>query len=230
MTGLHGVPMIALRSLRQHLLSTCVTAFSTALGVGLVIAVFLLGAQSEKAFSGGPVGFDAVLGARGSQLQLVLNTVFHLETSPGNLPWSMYQAVKNDRRVELAVPYAVGDNYRGYRIVGTTTELFSEFELQEGRKLEFLTGRPFLPTAFEAVPASKSAIEISANVVRNGAAAVRSRPFIGFSNPECLSVGAAAGAFVTQLFRRRGTRRSTLRQPSAKAALEVGEAKIAEET
>jgi len=59
--------------------------------------------------------------------------------------------VKKDRRVALAVPYAVGDNYRGYRIVGTTTELFTEFELQEGRKLEFLAGRPFTPMAFEAV-------------------------------------------------------------------------------
>jgi putative ABC transport system permease protein len=148
---LSGIPMIALRSLRQHLLSTCVTALSTALGVGLVIAVFVLGGQSEKAFSGGPVGFDAVLGARGSQLQLVLNTVFHLETSPGNLPWRMYTAVKRDPRVELAVPYAVGDNYRGYRIVGTTTELFTDFELQEGRKLDLLAGRVFEPLAFEAV-------------------------------------------------------------------------------
>ena len=59
--ALSGIPMIALRSLRQHLVSTCITAFSTALGVGLVIAVFLLGSQSERAFSGGPVGFDAVL-------------------------------------------------------------------------------------------------------------------------------------------------------------------------
>ena len=93
--------MIVLRSLRQHLLSTLVTMVSTALGVGLVIAVFLLSGQSERAFSGGPVGFDAVLGARGSQLQLVLNTVFHLETSPGNIPWSLYQSMRRDPRVEL---------------------------------------------------------------------------------------------------------------------------------
>jgi len=50
--------------------------------------------------------------------------VFHLETSPGNIPWSLYQDIKNDHRVELAIPYATGDNYLGFRIVGTTTEIF----------------------------------------------------------------------------------------------------------
>ena len=90
------------------------------------MAVIGIKAQSVAAFTGGRIGFDAVLGARGSPLQLVLNTIFHLETSPGNIPWGMYQTMKNDPRVELAVPYALGDNYHGYRIVGTTTALFHE--------------------------------------------------------------------------------------------------------
>lgn len=159
-----GLWMIVRRSLRQHLLSTVVTVFSTALGVGLVIAVFLLSGQSERAFSGGPVGFDAVLGARGSQLQLVLNTVFHLETSPGNIPWSLYESMRRDPRVALAVPYAVGDNYRGFRIVGTTTELFTELEIQEGQKLELLAGRLFDPQAREAVVGATVARETGLRV------------------------------------------------------------------
>ncbi len=82
-----GQLMIVRHSLRQHALSTVVTVLSVALASGLVMAVFAVNSQTMKAFTGGPVGFDAVLGARGSQLQLVLNTVFHLETSPGNIPW-----------------------------------------------------------------------------------------------------------------------------------------------
>ena len=116
---LASVLRIVLRSLRQHLLSTLVTIGSVGLAAGLVMSVFSVAEQSRLAFSGGPVGFDAVLGARGSQLQLVLNTVFHLETSPGNIPWSLYEEVRADDRVALAIPYAVGDNYKGYRIVGT---------------------------------------------------------------------------------------------------------------
>ncbi len=153
-----GSLLIVRKSLRQHVLSTSVTIFSIALGAGLVMDVFTTSEQAESAFTGGPVGFDAVLGARGSQLQLVLNTVFHLETSPGNIPWSMYKEMKSDPRVQLAVPYAVGDNYRGFRIVGTTIEMFTDFEYQAGRKFEIpAPGRCFDAGRREAVLGSIAA-------------------------------------------------------------------------
>jgi putative ABC transport system permease protein len=88
----------------------------------------------------------------------VLNTVFHLETSPGNIPWAMYEAMKSDRRVALAIPYATGDNYRGFRIVGTTPEIFTDFEYQEGRRFEFEhAGRAFDPGRRESVIGSFAA-------------------------------------------------------------------------
>ena len=121
------------RSLRQHALSSFVTIVSVGLAAGLTMSVFAINAQTYDAFTGGKVGFDAVLGARGSQLQLVLNTVFHLETSPGNIPWSLYKEISEDSRVTLAIPYAVGDNYQGYRIVGTTQEMFTKFTYREGQ-------------------------------------------------------------------------------------------------
>jgi putative ABC transport system permease protein len=150
--GLAGLFLIVRRSLRQHALSTCITVVAVALASGLVMAVFSVKQQTHDAFTGSSVGFDAVLGARGSQLQLVLNTVFHLETSPGNIPWAMYQAMQKDPRVALAVPYAVGDNYQGFRIVGTTEDLFTKFEYHEGRKFTLQPGgRIFNPEYQEAV-------------------------------------------------------------------------------
>lgn len=148
--ALGGLFLIVRRSLRQHFLSTTVTVISTALACGLVMSVFSIDAQTYDAFTGGPVGYDAILGARGSQLQLVLNTVFHLETSPGNIPWKIYQTIRQDPQVELAIPYAVGDNYMGFRIVGTTDELFTRFEFQPGHKFT-LRGRPFDSKRREAV-------------------------------------------------------------------------------
>ncbi len=143
---------IARRGLHQHALSTVVTALSTALASGLVMAVFAISAQTREAFTSGATGIDAILGARGSPLQLVLNTVFHLETSPGNLPWSTFEAVRDDPRVRRAIPYAVGDSYRGFRVVGTTPERF-ELEDGDGRALLELQpgGRVFDPARREAV-------------------------------------------------------------------------------
>ena len=152
MKALGTLLLMVRRSLRQHALSTAVTVLSVALAVGLTMSVFAVTAATKDAFTGGQIGFDAVVGARGSPLQLVMNSVYHLETSPGNLPWNVYQTLKKDPMVELAVPYAVGDNYRGWRIVGTTRELFDRLEIRKGQK--FATGpggRFFDETKREAV-------------------------------------------------------------------------------
>lgn len=149
---LGGLPLIVRKSLRQHLLSTVITIVSVALAAGLMMAVFAIDSQTYKAFTGGPMGFDAVLGARGSQLQLVLNSIFHLETSPGNIPWQLYTTIKEDPRVELAIPYALGDNYRGYRMVGTVEEILTRFEYQPGQKFSLQPGgRKFDSSRREAV-------------------------------------------------------------------------------
>ena len=145
--------LLVTRSLRQHALSTAITAGSVALAAGLVMAVFTIKSQTYTAFTGGANGFDAVLGARGSQLQLVLNTVFHLETSPGNIPWSMYVAMTQDDGVELAVPYALGDNYEGFRVVGTTRTLFERFPGAQGVRVS-AGGRLFTDGAREALVGS----------------------------------------------------------------------------
>jgi putative ABC transport system permease protein len=112
------------RSLRQHALSTVITALSIALAAGLWATVWTLQSQSQRAFLGAQAGVDGVLGARGSKLQLVLNAVFHLENSPGNLAWVDFEEIKAQPGVDWAVPLAVGDNYQGYPLVGTTLDLF----------------------------------------------------------------------------------------------------------
>jgi putative ABC transport system permease protein len=140
---MQAILLLVRRSLRQHLLSTLVTVAAIALASGLVMAVFQINTQAYDAFTGGETGFDAVLGARGSQLQLVLNTVFHLETSPGNIPWSLYEEIRKRPTVELAIPYAVGDNYEGFRVVGTTEELFARFEYRKGQRFKVQPGGKF---------------------------------------------------------------------------------------
>jgi putative ABC transport system permease protein len=134
---------LVLKSLRQHALSTWVTALSIALAGGLLMSVWVVKTQSSQTFTNITGGFDAVLGARGSKLQLVLNAIYHLEASPGNLAWQDYLDIKARPAVQHAIPLAVGDNYRGYRIVGTQTNLFTDIEVEPGRKLVPAAGRVF---------------------------------------------------------------------------------------
>lgn len=146
--------LIIYRSLRQHAFSTAVTALSIALAGGLLMAVWTVREEARKTFTGQSGGFDAVLGARGSKLQLVLNAVFHLEESAGNLDWKDYLEVRTNPAVQHAIPVAVGDNYRGYRVVGTVPELF-QVEFTPGRRHAVRRpGRVFDPALREAVAGS----------------------------------------------------------------------------
>ncbi len=127
------------RSLRQHALSTLVTAGSIALAAGLLLTVWVVKTQSQVVFSSTTSGFDAVLGARGSKLQLVLNAIFHLEASPGNLPAADVAAISRHPAIKAAIPIAVGDNFQGWRIVGTTPAMF-DVEYLPGRKYAVVAG------------------------------------------------------------------------------------------
>jgi putative ABC transport system permease protein len=160
MTILH----IVLRSLRQHALSTGITAASIALAGGLVLAVWTVKDQARAAFTQMQSGFDAVLGARGAQLQLTLNAIFHLEASPGNLAWIDYLQIKTNPAVAVALPISVGDNYQGWRLVGTLTNFFTEVEYAHGRKYRVAQGGPFLAGHMEAVVGSFAARKLGLKV------------------------------------------------------------------
>jgi putative ABC transport system permease protein len=146
------------RSMRQHALSTVVTACSIALASGLLLTVWVVKTQSQAVFAATNSGFDAVLGARGSKLQLVLNAIFHLEASPGNISAADYEMIRRHPAVKAAIPIAVGDNFYGWRIVGTVPALFSDIEYAPGRHYAVAPGgRFFIVGKLEAVAGSYAA-------------------------------------------------------------------------
>ena len=158
------LPLIVRRSLRQHAFSTTITALSIALAGGLLMSVWVVKEQSQRTFTQVNTGFDAVLGARGSPLQLVLNAIFHLEASPGNVSAADYQYIKHHPAVKLAIPIAVGDNLHGYRIVGTIPELFTDVEYSPGKHFKFAEGKLFDPAEKEAVIGSFAARKLGLSV------------------------------------------------------------------
>ena len=159
------LPLIVYRSLRQHALSTLITAGSIALACGLLMTVWVVKTQAQAAFVSTSTAFDAVLGARGSKLQLVLNGIFHLEASPGNLAASDYELIRKHPAVKTAIPIAVGDNLRGYRIVGTVPQLLTNVEYAPEKTYAVAPGgKVFGEAAREAVVGSFAAERLGLKV------------------------------------------------------------------
>ncbi|KRH98464.1 FtsX-like permease family protein [Curvibacter sp. PAE-UM] len=116
-------------------LATVLNLLLLTLGLAAITLVLLTRAQLDRAFERDLAGIDAVVGAKGSPLQLILSGVFHLDVPPGNILLRDAQALARDARVAQLIPLSLGDSYRGFRIVGTTHDYPAHYgaQLAQGR-------------------------------------------------------------------------------------------------
>src|SRR5262245_9079406 len=142
---------IAWKSIRQRWLASSLTALSVALGVALMVTVLVINAIVTRMFSQTATGYHLVIGAKGSPMQLVLNTIYFMDRPIENLPYKDYLYFTSRSWVKHAIPFNLGDTTEDgrYRIVGTIPEYF-EVDYIPGRKLQFSEGRP-IESGFEAV-------------------------------------------------------------------------------
>jgi putative ABC transport system permease protein len=152
---------IAWRNIRQRLLTSLLTALSLALGVALVVATLVTGGIVKQAFeSGSGLGYNMIVGAKGSPLQLVLNSVYLISKPIENISWDFYQqflpaAERPDgvdgtfaASTKTCVPICMGDYYRGFRVIGTNTAYFDRLTVGDGRPFAFADGRNFRAAEF----------------------------------------------------------------------------------
>ena len=121
-----------LADLRLHALGAVaivlLIASATALGMAVRIEERALRLGSARAAD----RFDLVVGAAGSETQLVLSSVF-LQPAPLTLlNGDVLRRLSEDPRVEFAAPVGFGDSFLGYPIVGTTAEFVESLGLAEG--------------------------------------------------------------------------------------------------
>lgn len=119
-----------------------------ALGVGLISFLLLVNRQISEKFDKNLAGIDLVIGAKGSPLQLILSSMYHIDAPTGNIPLKAVQPYLNPKNpfIKMAVPLSLGDSHRGYRIVGTTANFLELYQAKvaEGRSftglMEVLAG------------------------------------------------------------------------------------------
>jgi putative ABC transport system permease protein len=120
--------------LRAQPLSTALNLLLLALGIATITVLMLATRQIEERMGRDARGVDLVAGAKGSPMQLVLSAVFHLDAPTGNIPLEDAAQLARHRLVKRAIPVALGDSYRGLRIVGTNHDYVAHYgaRLAEG--------------------------------------------------------------------------------------------------
>ena len=90
------------------------------LGLASITFVLLVSQQITRAFERDLAGIDVVVGAKGSPMQLILSGVFHIDAPTGNVPLAAVKELAANPQVARLIPISLGDNFRGFRIVGTS--------------------------------------------------------------------------------------------------------------
>jgi putative ABC transport system permease protein len=127
---------LILKNMRQRSLSSVLTILSVLLGTALAIGVIIAHRESDKLFVQSDFGYNLIIGPKGDELRLTLNSVYGMGKPQGLMPWTVYTDLLNNQgqNVRWAIPFAVGDTWKGKRIIATPSRIVSSPQLEEFRK------------------------------------------------------------------------------------------------
>lgn len=134
---------VALSSLWSRRGSVMLTLMSLTISMAIVIGVEHVRAQAENSFVRTVSGVDLLVGARTSQVNLLLYSVFRIGNATNNIQWQSYQDIIARPGISWGVPISLGDSHRGYRVLGTNQDYFEYFRYGDAEVLRFSTGGRF---------------------------------------------------------------------------------------
>ncbi|WP_396218521.1 ABC transporter permease [Flavobacterium sp.] len=119
-------------------LNTILSILLLTASVAIITVLILVEKQFEEKYQSNLDGVDLVLGAQGSPLQLVLSSVYQVDDPTGNISYDSVKVWMQHPYVKKAIPLAYGDNYVGFKIVGTTPDYIEKYQakMAEGKVFE----------------------------------------------------------------------------------------------
>lgn len=129
------------------------------LGIGLLLFIARVDDRLDKTIKNNIADVDGVIGAKGSPLQLVLSSLYHADNPTGNIVLKDIKPYLNKRHpiIKDALPISSGDNYRGFRIIGT------EDKIVDWYSATLASGQMFSKT-MDVVVGAQAAAEISLKI------------------------------------------------------------------
>ncbi len=122
-------------SIKYRGISSMLSILLTAFGLALAILITQFSNHFQNRLLADGKNIDVVVGAKGSPLQLILSSVYHVDIPTGNIPFKSVESIIKHPQVKSFIPLALGDNWKGFRIVGTSYKYLDNYkaELKEGR-------------------------------------------------------------------------------------------------
>lgn len=129
---------LALKNIFHKPYNTLLSLVLLIFGTAMLSLMLNLNKQVESRFYKNMEGIDQVMGAKGSPLQLILSALFQIDAPPGNISYEQAKRWINHPFVLKAIPLSYGDNFQGFRIIGTDSNYIAHFDgvIVQGKSFE----------------------------------------------------------------------------------------------
>ena len=135
-----SVLKLAWKNIVSNPLNLILSIILFGLGIGLISFLMLLNTQLSENFEKNLADIDLVIGAKGSPLQMILCSMYHIDNPTGNISVKDARPFLSPRNplIKSAVPLSLGDSHKGFRIVGTNHKFLELYkaEISEGELFE----------------------------------------------------------------------------------------------
>lgn len=130
-----NLPILSYKFIKEKPFNTFLNVLVLSLGIAIIIFMMLINKQIEDKLARNTQGIDLVVGAKGSPLQVILCSIFHLDFPTGNIPLEEANLLAKNPMIAYAIQMALGDSHRGFRLVGTSHAYPNLYkaELKEGK-------------------------------------------------------------------------------------------------
>ena len=133
----------SLRSLWNRRFVAGLTVLAISLSVALILGVERLRDGARDSFANSASGIDLIVAPRGNPVQILMATVFGVGGTGTGMTWESFEWLEDRPEVAWAVPIQMGDNHRGYPVIGTDEAYFEHFRHSGGQPLSLAAGTFF---------------------------------------------------------------------------------------
>ena len=119
---------ISILYLKSKPLNFLLSVFLMIVGITIITVSILVNQVTKETFSKNNPGLDAVVGAKGSPLQLILSSIHHIDIPTGNISYQNARKIIKHPAIKSAIPISLGDNFQNFRIVGTNKSFFKLYK------------------------------------------------------------------------------------------------------
>ena len=128
----------ALKNMAIKKIQIILVVISVVISAGVAILAFNVASQIDDGITNNASYYSVIIGPAGSNTDLAMNSIYFTGNPTETIPYSYIETLKSNPNIRRVIPLAIGGGtYKNqYKVVGSSSELFSNIEFESGNTFD----------------------------------------------------------------------------------------------